>query len=191
MLRVDACGRRRASADFKHEALLMGYIYLYMGTGAGKTTNALGLALRAVGHRQKAVIIQFMKARRSTGEVKAARMLKPCYEIYQVGRPGWIDFKHPDPADIAAVARGMELAKRVLKAKPNILVLDELALAAWGKLISTKAVLDLLDEAPKKTHIIITGRYAPQELLRRADYVNEIREIRYPKKMVAVKGINW
>jgi len=169
----------------------MGYIYLYIGTGAGKTTNALGLALRAAGHRQKTIIIQFMKARKDVGEYKIAKKLKPYYEIHPVGREGWVDFKNPDPKDTALVRRGIELAKKALAKKPSILVLDELALAAWGKLVPVGEVLDLLENLPEKTHVIITGRYAPEEIIARADYVNEIKEIRYPKDMVAVKGINW
>jgi len=169
----------------------MGYIYLYKGTGAGKTTNALGLALRSVGHNQKVIIIQFMKAHRDTGEVKVARKLKPYYSITPVGRKGWINFKRPDAKDIAAVANGMELARKALKEKPNLLVLDELGLAAWGKLVRTKDVIALLKTVPKKTNVVITGRYVPKELERHTDFVNEIKEVRYPKKMVAVKGINW
>jgi len=169
----------------------MGYIYLYKGTGAGKTTNALGLALRSVGHNQRVAIIQFMKAHKDTGEVKIAKKLKPYYAITQVGRKGWIDFKKPDARDIAAVARGMELARKALRSKPNLLVLDELALAAWGKIVSTKEVVKLLKAVPKKTNVVITGRYVPKELERAVDFVNEVKEVRYPKKMIAVKGINW
>jgi len=169
----------------------MGYVYLYMGTGAGKTTNALGLALRELGHGNKVIIIEFMKAKRDTGEVLIAKKLGPNYQIHQVGRKGWVDFKNPAKEDIAAVEKGMALAARALKAEPDLLVLDELALAAWGKLIPVEKVLDLLKAVPKKTNVVITGRYAPPEVVERADFVNEIKEIRYPKEMVAVKGINW
>jgi len=169
----------------------MGYVYLYIGTGAGKTTNALGLALRSVGHGHKVSVIQFMKGRANTGEFKIAGMLKPYYNIYQVGRKGWVNFKKPDPKDVAAVARGMDVARRELKRKPRLLVLDELALAAWGKLVSVKDVIALVRSAPKSTNVVITGRYAPKELVEFADFVNEIKEIRYPKRMVAVKGINF
>jgi cob(I)alamin adenosyltransferase len=169
----------------------MGYIYLYIGTGAGKTTNALGLALREVGHDQRVVIIQFMKAKKDTGEVKVAKKLGPNYTIYQVGREGWVDFKKPAKEDIAAVENGMKLAKAALKEQPDLLVLDELALAAWGKLVPVAKIIELLKAIPKKTHVVITGRYAPPELVERADFVNEVKEIRYPKEMVAVKGINW
>jgi cob(I)alamin adenosyltransferase len=169
----------------------MGYIYLYKGTGAGKTTNALGLALRSVGHNHKVIIIQFMKAHHDTGEVKIAKKLKPYYSIMPVGRKGWVNFKAPSQEDKAAVANGIALAYKALKAKPNLLVLDELALAAWGKLVSTKEVVRLLKSVPKKTNVVITGRYVPKELERHADFVNEVKEVRYPKKMVAIKGINW
>ena len=169
----------------------MGYIYLYMGTGAGKTTNALGLALREVGHDQRVVVIQFMKAKKDTGEVLIAKKLGPNYQIHQVGREGWVDFKKPAKEDVAAAESGMKLAVESLKKEPDLLVLDELALAAWGKLVPVKKVLDLLKDIPKKTNIVITGRFAPPELVERADFVNEVKEVRYPKEMVAVKGINW
>jgi len=74
----------------------MGHIYLYTGTGAGKTTNALGLALRSVGHKHKVVIIQFLKWWKKTGEYKIRNRLKPYYEIYQFGRPGWFKVKDGD-----------------------------------------------------------------------------------------------
>lgn len=74
----------------------MGHIYPYYGTGGGKTTNGLGLALRAVGHRHKVVIIQFMKWWTETGEYLIKDRLKPYYQIYQFGRPGWIRFSEGD-----------------------------------------------------------------------------------------------
>ena len=69
-------------------------IYLYTGEGAGKTTNALGLALRSVGHKHKVIIIQFLKWWKNTGEFKIARKLVPYYRIYQFGRRGWHGFKN-------------------------------------------------------------------------------------------------
>jgi len=78
---------------------VMGYIYLYTGTGAGKTTNALGLALRSVGHGHKVVIIQFMKWWKKTGEYKIKKKLYPHYEIYQFGRKGWIGLKKLEEKD--------------------------------------------------------------------------------------------
>ena len=68
----------------------MGYIYLYTRTGGGKTANALGLALRSVGHGRKVVIIQFLKWWKNTGEYKIRHKLEPFYEIYLFGRDGWI-----------------------------------------------------------------------------------------------------
>lgn len=169
----------------------MGYVYLYMGTGAGKTMNALGLALRSLGHGHKVIIIQFMKARTDIGEVKIAKTLGPNYEIHPVGRPGWIDFKAPKAEDFEGIKKGMALARDALKKRPNLLVLDELALAAHFRLVPVKEVLDLLKDLPIETNVVITGRYSPRELVERADFVNEIRDIRYPKEMVAVEGINY
>ncbi len=186
----------------------MGLIYLYTGSGAGKTTNALGLALRCVGHKKKVVIIQFMKWWKNIGEYKIKNMLKPYYEIYQFGRPGWLKFKGKskeikyrgikfkvrsiDELDRELAKKGLEFAKKIMKEKkPYLLVLDEINLAVHSKLLSVEEVLDFLKEIPEKTTVVLTGRYAPKELIDRADFVNEIVEVKYREKFVATKGIQY
>lgn len=169
----------------------MGNVYLYTGTGAGKTTNALGLALRSVGHRHKVIIIQFLKGRKDIGEWKIRKMLAPFYEIHQFGRPQLIDPRHILPIDYELAQKGMEFARKALKKKPHLLILDEINLAAAGGLVDKKEVLELLKKLPKKTDVVLTGRYAPKELIKRADYVNEIVVIHYPKRIKATKGIQY
>ncbi|MEM2916927.1 MAG: cob(I)yrinic acid a,c-diamide adenosyltransferase [Candidatus Bathyarchaeia archaeon] len=170
----------------------MGYIYLYTGTGGGKTTNALGLALRTVGHGRKVIIIQFMKWWKNTGEYKIRKKLAPYYEIYQFGRKGWIGLNNLGKEDKKLAKKGLEFARKIVnKKKPHLLVLDEINLAVHCKLLDVEEVLRFFDAIPKKTDVVLTGRYAPKELIERADFVNEIRDIKAPEKIPTTKGIQY
>jgi cob(I)alamin adenosyltransferase len=170
----------------------MGYIYLYTGTGGGKTTNALGLALRSVGHGHKVVIIQFLKWWKRTGEYKIRKRLKPEYEIYQFCRKGWIGLKTLGKRDREIAKRGLEFAKKIVKEKkPNLLILDEINLALHCKLLDLGEVLSFLDQIPKKTDVVLTGRHAPKKLKERADFVNEIVDIKHPRRIPSTKGIQY
>jgi cob(I)alamin adenosyltransferase len=170
---------------------MMGNVYLYTGDGAGKTTAALGLALRSVGHKHKVIIIQFLKGRKNIGEWKIKKMLAPYYEIHQFGSPQFVDPKQLRQKDYELAHKGLEFARSVLKKRPHLLILDEINLAAaWG-LIDKNEVLGLLENIPKKTDVVLTGRYAPKEFIDRADYVNEIMIVHYPEKMIAKKGIQY
>ncbi|MEM3536376.1 MAG: cob(I)yrinic acid a,c-diamide adenosyltransferase [Candidatus Bathyarchaeia archaeon] len=170
----------------------MGYIYLYTGTGAGKTTNALGLALRSIGHKRKVVIIQFLKWWKNTGEYKIRKMLAPYYEIYQFGRKGWHGLGNLDERDKRLAQKALKFAEKIMKEKkPHLLVLDEINLALHCKLLDVKEVLAFLDKVPKRTDVVLTGRYAPKELINRAEFVNEIVDIKAPKEFVTTKGIQY
>jgi len=186
----------------------MGYIYLYYGTGGGKTTNALGLALRSVGHCRKVVIVQFMKWWKDTGEYKIRDRLKPYYEIYQFGRPGWIIFgegnkdmhvggvslkvREMEDSDREFAKKALEFAKKtMLESKPHLLILDEICLAVHSGLLAVGEVLDVLKQIPVETDIVLTGRYTPKELIDRADFVNEIVDIKSPDRFVATMGIQY
>lgn len=160
----------------------MGYIYIYYGTGGGKTTNALGLALRSVGQKKKVVIIQFMKWWKKTGEYQIRDKLQPYYAIYQFGKTGWMKLgkgeKDIQAGDICLPLRTVEdtdrkLARKALafaektltEDKPDLLILDEICLATHFGLLSADEVLGLLDKSPAKTSIVMTGRYAPKVLI--------------------------
>jgi len=170
----------------------MGHVYLYTGTGGGKTTNALGLALRSVGHGHKVVIIQFMKWWKNTGEYRIRKKLEPRYEIYQFGRKGWIGLGNLGEEDKRLAEEGLEFAKKIVKEKkPHLLVLDEINLAVHCKLLDSSEVLNLLGKIPKKTDVVLTGRYAPKKLMDRADFVNEVRDIKHPKKIPTTEGIQY
>jgi len=170
----------------------MGYVYLYTGMGAGKTTNALGLALRSVGHKRKVVIIQFLKWWKNTGEYKIRKMLAPYYEIYQFGRKGWHGLSNLGEEDKELAHNALRFAEKIVKEKkPHLLVLDEVNLALHCKLLDVKEVLKFLDKMPRKTDVVLTGRFAPIELVKRAEFVNEIIAIKYPKEMVTTRGIQY
>ena len=170
----------------------MGYIYLYTGTGGGKTTNALGLALRSVGHKRKVVIIQFLKWWKNTGEYLIQEKLKPYYEIHLFGREGWIGLNNLCEEDKKLTKEGLEFAKKVVKEKkPHLLVLDEINLALHCKMLETEEVLEFLDNLPEETDVVLTGRYPPKKLLDRADFVNEVKDLKHPEQMVTTKGIQY
>jgi cob(I)alamin adenosyltransferase len=184
----------------------MGYIYLYTGTGGGKTANALGLALRSLGHNKSVVIIQFFKWRKDIGEYMIKDKLGPLYEIYQFGRPAWLG-EEEKTAEFAGekfkvegiknqdkqlAGKALEFAVQVLKEKkPHLLVLDEINLAVFWKLLEVKEVLELLDNVPEETTVVMTGRYAPQELIDKADFVNVIQDVKMPKRFKLTEGIQY
>jgi cob(I)alamin adenosyltransferase len=171
---------------------MMGYSYLYTGTGAGKTTNALGLALRSVGHKRRVVIIQFLKWWKNTGEYKIRAMLEPYYEIYQFGRKGWIGLSNLGEEDRKLAKKALKFAEKVAKQKkPHLLILDEINLALHCKLLEVREVSEFLDKIPEKTDVVLTGRYAPKELIEKVDFVNEVVDVKYPSEMVTTEGIQY
>jgi len=185
----------------------MGHVYLYYGSGGGKTTSALGLALRSVGHGRRVVVVQFMKWYSDTGEVKVAPLLQPYYEIRQFGRDGWLKIGErgspPEEAedlvvrererkDEEAAEEALDYAGEVLgKEKPDLLVLDEVCLAVHAGLLRVEDVLALLEKPLENTDIVMTGRYAPRELVDRADFVNEVMLVKAPKDFINERGIQY
>lgn len=184
----------------------MGKIYLFTGNGAGKTTSALGLAMRSIGHNKKVVMIGFMKWWKKTGEYKIQSKLKPYYKVYQFGRPVWLKLgtrkakfgnkkfnaREIEKIDREYALKGLFKAEEImLKEKPDLLILDEICLAVHGKLLKADEVLELLAEIPEKTTLVLTGRHAPKALIKRADFVNTINATKYPKKIPAERGIQF
>jgi cob(I)alamin adenosyltransferase len=185
--------RRRERVNFKEEnGKEHGKIYLFTGTGAGKTTNALGIAMRCVGHRQKVVVIQFLKWWKKTGEYKIRELLKPYYEIHQFGRKGWIGLKNLDERDRKLAQNAFSFAKSIVeKQKPRCLILDEINLAMHCGLLDKHEVIDFLLHVPADTDVVLTGRYAPEEIWDVADFVSTIVDEKHPDKLVAGKGIQY
>jgi len=168
-----------------------GTVYLYTGEGAGKTTNALGLALRCLGHGYKVVIIQFLKWWKNTGEYKFRKKMPSNYEIYQFGRRGWIGLKNLTEKDKTLCKKALNFAKKKAKEKPRLLVLDEINLALDCKLLDVNEVIEFLKTVPKETNVVLTGRRAPKKLVEFADFVNEVIDIKHPDEIPTDKGIQY
>ena len=185
--------------------IIMGHVYIYYGTGGGKTTSALGVALRSVGHRHRVVVVQIMKWFMETGEVMVADLLSPYYEIHQFGRRGWLkiginknesetgfETRYPTEEDIQAAHEGLAYAEKVLRnGDCDLLIIDEVCLAIHSGLLVVEEVLKILENIPERTNVILTGRYAPKKLVERADFVNQIVEIKSPDEFVTEKGIQY
>ncbi len=166
-----------------------GYVQVYTGDGKGKTTAALGLALRAAGHGLGTYIGQFLKGR-PTGETKAARRLSPLLTIERFGRRGFVRLDgDPDREDIDRARRGLaRCLKAMLSGRYRIIVLDEVNVAVDLGLIPERDVLAFLDRKPADVEVVLTGRFAPQAVVRRADLVTDMKERRhYSKKGVRAR----
>ena len=154
-----------------------GYIQVYTGNGKGKTTAALGIALRCVCAGNKVFFGQFMKGQ-DYSEKKAVQLL-PGFTMEQFGGQCFINGT-PSAKDIADAKAGLERMREVLSSgKYDLVVFDELNTTLFFKLVSVDEVMAVLDLKPEKTEVILTGRYAPQEIVDRADLVTEMKEIKH------------
>jgi len=176
----------------KEKTQFKGYIQVYTGDGKGKTTAALGLALRAAGYKHKVYIGQFLKGQ-EYGELLSAKKLSPYVTIEQFGRKGFIHVtKDPDEEDIKRAKRGLKKClEAMLSRKYRIIILDEINVAVDLNLITEEEVHEFLDKRPEDVEIILTGRYAPPSFLKRADLVTEMKEKKhyYKKGVKAREGI--
>ena len=161
-------------------SLERGLIQVYTGNGKGKTTAALGLALRAVGRGLKVCMVQFIKGGGAYGEHHAAAKLAPLVTIYQTGRDGWIFRDNLDPEDIRIAAETLALARRVLTGgEYDLVILDEINGAAWFGLISVDDILALCAAKPATVELVLTGRNAAAQVIAAADLVTEMCEIKH------------
>ena len=169
-----------------------GMIQVYTGDGKGKTTAAVGLACRAVGHGYKVLIIQFIKGNIDYGELETARRLAPHLTIRPMGRGCRISSESPDPEDVKLCHEAMVYAQgAIVGGEYDIVVLDEINVAVDLGLLRKEEVLRLLDERPAHVELILTGRHASQEIIERADLVTEMKEIKhyYQKGVESRTGI--
>ncbi len=155
-------------------------IQCYTGDGKGKTTAALGLALRAAGHKKKVKIFQFMKGQINYGELQSIPKLAPYVEIEQCGRKEFVSKENPEKIDIDLAKNCWEKAKKAIFSKEyDIIILDELNVALDFNLLDKNEVIEILKKRPENLEIIITGRYAPKEIINIADLVTEMKEIKH------------
>jgi cob(I)alamin adenosyltransferase len=169
-----------------------GYLQIYTGNGKGKTTASLGLGLRASGAGLKVHMVQFMKGRRYS-EIDAI-MEVPNFTITQHGRDEFVSKKDPEQIDIDLASGGFEKAREVvLSGKYDLVILDEINVAADYRLVAIPEVIDLIKSKPEHVELILTGRYAPREFIEMADLVTEMREVKhfYNEGVEARKGIEF
>lgn len=154
-----------------------GYIQVYTGNGKGKTTAALGLTLRAVCAGKKVYFGQFMKGLEYS-ELRAVEML----DNFKIRQFGGVNFVCGEPGqqDIEDARRGLQKMKEVLSSgEYDIVVFDEINTVLYYKMVPVEEVLDILSSKPERTEVVLTGRYAPQEIIDKADLVTEMKEIKH------------
>ncbi len=164
-------------------------IQVYTGNGKGNTTAAFGLALRAVGAGLNVYIAQFAKGR-ICSEHRALKKIKNI-KLEQFGRDFFMRHK-PQAIDMELARQGLEKIKKIISSKNyRVIILDEINIALKFKLVRLKDVLDLIKHTPKNIELVLTGRYAPMQLIKAADLVSEIKEIKhyYRRGFKARKGM--
>jgi cob(I)alamin adenosyltransferase len=172
--------------------LKKGFVHLYTGNGKGKTTAALGLALRAAGAGLKVYIAQFAKGT-STSELKSLKRLSDRITIQQFGGKSFVK-ANPSGADRFRAAKGMASVKKVIEnGRYDVVILDEFCGVCRHHLIPTKEPLAMIAKRPLWVEVILTGRDAPEEVRRLADLVTEMKAIKhyYDKGVKARKGIEY
>lgn len=171
---------------------MYGQVHVYTGNGKGKTTAALGLALRAVGAGRKVFFAQFVKGK-SYSEIDFVQKFIPGITIKQFGL-GCFIVSEPTLQDINAARKGLAEVLSIIKSgKYNVVVLDEANIAIYYNLFSVDELIDAISFRNEETEIIITGRYAPDKLIRMADLVTDMKEVKhyYAKGIEARKGIEY
>jgi cob(I)alamin adenosyltransferase len=173
-----------------------GLVIVYTGKGKGKTTAALGIVLRAVGHGYKVGMIQFIKGEWYYGELTSSKRLEPEFELIAAGRGfvGIIDDDHPIEEHEKAAKDAIEVAKqKIASGDYDIMILDEINYAVKLNLISQEDILDVIAAKPEKTSLVLTGNYLPKAVMDAADLVTEMREIKHPyqRGIKAKKGVDF
>ena len=176
-----------------------GIVQVYTGDGKGKTTAALGLALRAIGQGFKVYMIQFLKSPKlSSGEYKIKNIFGDNFELNRLNTPWWSlkSFKNDDH-----IMRMKEILKEeiiklkgiISSGKYNLIILDEINICLFYGLIDLEEVIEIIKNKPKDVELVLTGRYAPEELKEIADLVTEMRLIKHPfsQGLKARKGIEY
>jgi cob(I)alamin adenosyltransferase len=170
-----------------------GYIQVYTGNGKGKTTAALGLALRAAGRGKKVYIAQFMKKSDYGEHIAIKKYLKDFITIEQFGLPGFhYQREQVSEQEKQAALEGIEAVKQAMESqKFDIIIMDEANILAWFKIIDIKYILEIMEKKPETLELILTGRNVPQVIKNKADLVTEMKEIKhyFAKGVPAREGI--
>ena len=157
---------------------MKGYVQVYTGDGKGKTTAALGLALRAFGAGLNVYIAQFVKGMKYS-ELESLKVLSEHVTVKQYGRNCFIN-RDPAPEDIQVARDGFrEVRGIMLSGDYQVVILDEANIATWYKLFTVDDLLSLIQEKPDHVELIITGRNADPRIIEAADLVTEMKEIKH------------
>jgi len=157
---------------------MKGYIQVYTGNGKGKTTAALGLAIRAAGAGLKVFIAQFIKMGEYS-EIKALKRFKDLITVEQFGSGRFIKGT-PSASDIEAARKGVEKIKAAFTSgQHNVVIMEEANVAAGLGILSVEDILKIMDEKPKDVELVITGRGADSRIIEKADLVTEMKEVKH------------
>lgn len=158
-----------------------GLVQIYTGTSKGKTTAALGLTLRAVGHGFHVYILQFMKGRQDYGELTGLKRLEPECRIEGFGTQGWVYKGQAQPEDRIEAQKGLRRAQEIIASGEwDIVILDEIINAIWFELLTEDEVLRLINQKPKQVELVLTGRNASKNLIEKAHLVTEMVQVKHP-----------
>ncbi|NIA10544.1 MAG: cob(I)yrinic acid a,c-diamide adenosyltransferase [Nitrospiraceae bacterium] len=167
-----------------------GFVHIYTGNGKGKTTAALGLSLRAIGAGWMVLFAQFLK-RGEYSEIKALRRFGDQVKICQYGSGEFVRGR-PSEKEVALAQAGLrDIKEAIKKGKYDLVVLDEIDVAMHFGLIPVEDVIALLERRPPDLELVLTGRWAPKEIIECADLVTEMRMIKhyFSKDVLARTGI--
>jgi cob(I)alamin adenosyltransferase len=173
-----------------------GLVIVYSGNGKGKTTAALGMALRAVGHNYKICMIQFIKGSWHYGEIVSSRRLEPEFELIAIGKGfvGILDDKHSKEEHKKIANEAIKISKeKIQSGKYNIIILDEVNYAINLGLIDVNVVLDLIKLKPPELNLVLTGNHVKTKIIEAADLVTEMKQVKHPFQLgiKAKKGIDF
>jgi cob(I)alamin adenosyltransferase len=175
------------------EQVREGLVQVYTGEGKGKTSAALGLALRAVGRGLKVYVIQFIKGGFDYGELYVVKNL-PNLELKAFGHGKFVTQVPPSEEDIKLAKEAFTLARQVAESgKYDVIILDEINVAIHLGLLDLNEVVQFIKNKPKSVELVLTGRYASDEIIEKADLVTEMKEIKHPyrKGVKPRKGIEY
>jgi len=169
----------------------MARVHVYTGEGKGKTTTAIGMAMRALGHGQKVVIVQFLKGQ-ETGEALVENF-NGNLVFKKFGSECFVFDNSKNESDYSMAVDAINFVKDVLKSEPDLLILDEINCAFSLNLIPIEEGVSLIDNCPEKTELVFTGRNAPKEIIEKADLVTVIKSLKhyFDKGHPSKKGIEF